>query len=89
MDLIDLKVWFRESYAIQMAEQGIDVVEQVPAWLPKINVMTTERVSANELLVHRVPRSQALKVKQSIKDGVVDQLGWTEEPSHVVVISLV
>ncbi len=89
MDLIDLKVWFRESYAIQMAEQGIDVVEQVPAWLPKINVMTTERVSANELLVHRVPRAQALKVKQSIKDGVVDKLGWTEEPSHVVVISVV
>lgn len=89
MGLIDLKVQFWEPYAIQMAEKGVDVVEQVPSWLPKIDVMTTERLSSSALFVHCVPRAKVMEVKQSIKGGVVHKLGWTEEPSHVVGISFV
>ena len=89
LDPLEMFVKFWEPYAVQMAEKGVDVLGRVPAWLPKISGMTVERRTQRELRLHSVPRYLVTEVKQSIKSGVVDELGWTEEPSHVVIIGFV
>ena len=38
-DLVEMHVKFWEPYAVQMAAKGVDVIERVPAWLPKISDM--------------------------------------------------
>lgn len=38
-DLVEMFVKFWEPYAVQMAAKGVDVIEHVPAWLPKISDM--------------------------------------------------
>ena len=86
---LEMFVKFWEPYAVQMAEKGVDVLGRVPAWLPKISGMTVERLTSCELRIYSVPRSLVSEVKQSIKSGVVHELGWTEEPSHVVSIGFV
>ena len=43
-----------------------------------------ERVSLYELRLLNVPREKILKIKGAIKQKIVDELGWQEEPSNVV-----
>lgn len=89
LDLVELYVRFRAPFVVELSHKGVDAVGRIPAWLPKIDVMSVERVSLCELLIHCVPRARILDVKESIKSGVVDELGWPEEPSHVVSIGFV
>ena len=88
-DLVEMYVKFWEPYAVQMAAKDVDVIERVPAWLPKISGMTIEQLSPYEVLLHRVPRTCAGDIRAKVKAQVVDELGWTEEPSHVVGIGFV
>ena len=88
-DLVEMYVKFWEPYAVRMAAKDIDVIERVPAWLPKINGMTVEQVSPYEVLLHRVPRAQVLEIRGIVKARVVDEFGWNEEPSNVVGIGVV
>ena len=89
LDPLEMFVKFWEPYADQMSEKGVDVLGCVPSWLPKIKGMTVERPTLRELRIHSVPRLLVSEVKQSIKSGVVHELGWTEEPSHVVIIGFI
>jgi len=86
--LVEMYVKFWEPYAKQKAAKGVDVVKHVPDWLPTINGMTVERVSAFEVRLHHVPRGSVLMIREAVKGRVVDELGWTEEPSHVVTIGI-
>ena len=88
-ELIEMFVKFWVPYAAEMADKGVDVIKRVPAWLPKISGMTIEQVSPYEVLLHRVPRTYAGEIRAKVKAKVVDELGWTEEPSHVVSIGFV
>lgn len=88
-DLVEMYVKFWEPYAVQMAAKDIDVIERVPAWLPKISGMKVEKVSPYEILLHRVPRSRAGDIKLNVKSRVGDELGWKDEPSSVVSIGFV
>ena len=88
-DLVEMYVEFWVPYAVEVAARGIDVIGRVPAWLPKIKGMTVEQLSPYEILLHRVPRARVLDIKMTIKARVVDELGWREEPSHVVSIGFV
>ena len=38
-EMFEMFVKFWEPYAVQMAAKGVDVIERVPAWLPKISDM--------------------------------------------------
>lgn len=87
-DLVEMFVKFWEPYAKRLAAKGIDVVKRVPDWLPTIGGMTVERVSAFEVRLHHVPRERILRIREAVKGQVVDELGWTEEPSHVVTIGV-
>jgi len=87
-DLVEMFVKFWEPYAKRLAAKGIDVVKRVPDWLPKISGVTVERVSAFEVRLHHVPRERILRIREAVKRQVVDELGWTEEPSHVVTIGI-
>ena len=49
-DIVEMYVKFWEPYAVQMAANGVDVIEHVPGWLPKIDGMTVELVSPYEAL---------------------------------------
>lgn len=88
-DLAEMFVKFRVPYAAEMADKDVDVIERVPAWLPKIGGMTIEQVSPYEVLLHRVPRTWAGEIRAKVKAKVVDELGWREEPGHVVSIGFV
>lgn len=88
-DLVEMYVKFWEPYAAEMAVKDVDVIERVPAWLPKISGMTIEQLSPYEVLLHRVPRTSAGEIRAKIKAKIVDELGWEEEPSHVVSIGFV
>ena len=54
--------------------------------------MTVERVSSLEMLLRHVPHECVLMIRfvvlEAVKGNVVDELGWTEEPSHVVTIGI-
>lgn len=89
LDLLEMFVKFWKPYAVQMAEKGVDVVKRAQKWLPRIKTMSVEVVSSYELRLHCVPRANVLEIKQSIKGGVVHELGWSDEPSHVVSIGFV
>lgn len=86
--LVEMHVKFWEPYAKKMAAKGIDVAKRVPDWLPKIIGMAVERVSAFEVLLHHVQRELVLRIRESVKSKVVYELGWTEEPSHIVTIGI-
>ena len=88
-DLVEMYVKFWEPYAVEMAAQGVDVIEHVPGWLPKIDGMTVEQVSPYEVLLHRVPSEHTSDVRLKVKAKVVDEFGWKEEPSNVVSIGVV
>ena len=61
-DIVEMHVKFWEPYAVEMAAKGVDVIEHVPGWLPKIGGMIVEQVSPYEILLHRVPRLLRLQV---------------------------
>ena len=88
-DLVEMFVKFWEPYAVEMALKDVDVIERVPAWLPKVSGMTIEQISPYEVLLHRVPRRYAGEIRAKVKAKVVGELGWTEEPSNVVGIGFV
>lgn len=88
-DLVEMRVKFWEPYAVQMAAKGVDVIEHVPGWLPKIDGMTVEQVSPYEMLLHRVPSAHVSDVRLRVKAKVVDEFGWKEEPSNVVSVGVV
>ena len=77
-DLVEMHVKFWEPYAVQMASKGVDVIEHVPGWLPKISGMTVEQVSAYEVLLHRVPSAHVSDVRLRVKTKVVDEFGRKE-----------
>ena len=70
---VEMHVKFWAPYAVQMAAKDIDVIEQVPGWLPKIDGMTVEQVSPYEVLLHRVPSAHGLEIRGSVKARVVDK----------------
>lgn len=88
-EFVEMYVKFWEPYAVRMAAKDVDVIERVSAWLPKISGMTVEQVSPYELLLHRVPRARVLEISRIVKERVVDEFGWEEEPSNVVSIGVV
>ena len=88
-DLVEMHVKFWEPYAVEMAAKGVDVIEHVPRWLPKIDGMTVEQVSPYEILLHRVPSAHVSDVRLRVKAKVVDEFGWKEEPSNVVSVGVV
>ena len=88
-ELMEMYVKFWEPYAVQMAARDVDVVKRVPDWLPTIDGMVAEQVSPYEMLLHRVPRARMLDVRERVKGGVVDDLGWKDEPSNVVDVGVV
>ena len=88
-ELVEMYVKFWEPYAAEMAVKDVDVIERVRAWLPKINGMTVEELSPYEVRLHRVPSARVSDIRLRVKKQVVDELGWAEEPSHVVSIGFV
>ena len=58
-----------------MAAKGIDFIEHVPAWLPKIGGMTIKQVSPCEVLLHRVPSARVLEIGGIVKARVADADG--------------
>jgi len=88
-ELAEMYVQFWEPYAAEMAVKDVDVIERVRAWLPKINGMTVEELSPYEVRLHRVPSARVSDIRLRVKKQVVDELGWAEEPSHVVSIGVV
>lgn len=88
-DLVEMHVKFWEPYAVQMAAKGVDVIEHVQGWLPKISGMTVEQVSPYEVLLHRVPSAHVSDVRLKVKTKVVDEFGWKELPSNVVSVGVV
>lgn len=88
-DLVEMHVKFWEPYAVEMAAKGVDVIEHVPGWLPKIGGMIVEQVSPYEILLHRVPRVRVSDIRLKVKAKVVDEFGWKEEPSNVVSVGVV
>ena len=88
-DRVEMHVKFWEPYAVQMAAKDVDVIAHVPGWLPKIGGMTVEQVSPYEVLLHRVPGTRTLDIRESVKSGVVREFGWKDEPSNVVSVGVV
>lgn len=88
-NLVEMHVKFWEPYAVQMSAKGLEVIEHVPGWLPKISGMTVEQVSPYEVLLHRVPSAYVSDVRLRVKTKVVDEFGWKEEPSNVVNVGVV
>ena len=65
-DVVEMFVKFWAPYAVQMAAKDIDVIEQVPGWLPKIDGMTVEQVSPYEVPLHRVPSARMSDIKRRV-----------------------
>lgn len=88
-DVVEMHVKFWEPYAVEMAAKGVDVIEHVPGWLPKIGGMIVEQVSPYEILLHCVPSARISDIRLKVKAQVVDVFGWKEEPSNVVSVGVV
>ena len=88
-ELVEMYVKFWVPYAAELADKDVDVIERVPAWLPKISGMTIEQLSPYEVRLYSVPSERTLEIKEKVKAKVVNELGWKEEPSHVVSIGVV
>ncbi|MDO5317657.1 MAG: putative molybdenum carrier protein [bacterium] len=88
MKLCDAKVDFAPWFVTELAMKGIDVAVRVTARLSAADGVMVERLSDACLMLHDVPSTHFLDVRQCIQQ-VVRELGWTEEPSHVVVVACV
>lgn len=83
-DSVTLSVEFYKPYADGLAAKGTLAVSWVAEWVKGFGGVSVERVSMYELKLLNVPREKILKIKGAIKQKVVDELGWQEEPSNVV-----
>ncbi len=88
-NLVEMHVKFWEPYAVQMSARGLEVIDHVPGWLPKIPGMVVEQVSPYEVLLHRVPSEHVLDIRKVVKARVVDEFGWKDEPSNVVSVGVI
>lgn len=83
-DEVTLLVEFYKPYADGLAAEGTVAVARVAEWVKGFDGVRVERVSMYELKLLNVPREKILKIKGAIKQKVVDELGWQDEPSNVV-----
>lgn len=79
-----LFVEFYKPYADELAEKGTVAVSRVAEWMKGFEGVDVERVSMYELKLLNVPREKILEIKGVIKEKIVDELGWQDEPSNVV-----
>ena len=79
-----ISVKFYKRYADELAAKGTIAVARVAEWVKGFEGVDVERVSLYELKLANVPREKILKIKGMIRQKVVDELGWQEEPSNVV-----
>ena len=84
VDHLTLSVGFYKRYADELAAKGTLAVARVAEWVKGFGCVGIERVSMYELKLLNVPREKILKIKGAIKQKIVDELGWQEEPSNVV-----
>ena len=84
VDRLTLSVEFYKPYADGLAAKGTDAVARVEEWVKGFEGVGVERVSMYELKLLNVPREWILKIKGAIKQKIVDELGWKDEPSNVV-----
>lgn len=83
-DSVTLSVEFYKPYADGLAAKGTLAVSRVAEWVKGFDGVEVERVSMYELKLLNVPREKTLKIKGAIKQRIVDELGWQDEPSNVV-----
>ena len=88
MKLCDAKVDFAPWFVKELAMKGIDVAARVTGGLAAADGVVVERLSEGCLMLHDVPSEHFLDVRQCVQRTVCE-LGWTEEPSHVVVVACV
>ena len=81
---VSLSVEFYKPYADGLAAKGTVAVVRVAEWVKGFEDVGVERVSLYELRLLNVPRAKILKIKGAIKQKIVDELGWRDEPSNVV-----
>lgn len=79
-----LSVEFYKPYADELAAKGTVAVARMVEWVKEFDGVSVERVSMYELKLLNVPREKILKIKGVIKQKIVDELGWQDEPSNVV-----
>ena len=84
MDNVTLSVEFYKRYADELAAKGTVAVARVAEWVKGFEGVEVERVSMYELKLLNVPREKILKIKGAIKQKIVDEFGWQDEPSNVV-----
>lgn len=83
-DSVTLSVEFYKPYADGLAAKGTVAVARMVEWVKEFDGVSVERVSMYELKLLNVPREKILKIKGAIKQKIVDELGWQDEPSNVV-----
>ena len=79
-----ISVKFYKRYADELAAKGTVAVVRVAEWVKGFGGVGIERVSLYELKLLNVRREKILKIKGAIKQKVVDELSWQDEPSNVV-----
>lgn len=83
-DVVTISVKFYKRYADELAAKGTVAVARVAEWVTGFEGMRIERVSMYELKLLNVPRERILEIKGAIKEKIVDEFGWQDEPSNVV-----
>lgn len=83
-DEVTLSVEFYKPYADELVAKGTSAVARVAEWVKGFWGVRVERVSMYELKLLNVPREKVLEVKGLIKEKIVTELGWQDEPSNVV-----
>lgn len=84
VDVVTLSVKFYKPYADELAAKGTVAVARVAEWVKGFEGVGVERVSMYELKLLNVPWEKILKIKGAIKQKIVTELGWQDEPSNVV-----
>ena len=84
VDNVTISVEFYKRYADALAAKGTVAVARVAEWVKGFEGVGVERVSMCELKLLNVPRERILKIKETIKEKIVNELGWQDEPSNVV-----
>ena len=79
-----ISVKFYKRYADELAAKGTDAVARVAEWAKGFGGVGVEQVSLYELKLLNVPREKILKIKETIKQKIVDEFGWQDESSNVV-----
>lgn len=82
--MLTMQITFWHPFADELAAKGTNAVARVAEWVKEFDGVSVERVSMYELKLLNVPREKILKIKGAIKQKIVDELGWQDEPSNVV-----